>query len=213
MPDSQIAEALGFANVDELYASELWRMWTNESLGDAYWLQVLAAVQSGDRLAASERVGELLFQVVDGKMRIFSENGATSTSLWDWQGAGFYTIDRPGSDDRADAVFSDSIFGITSNQSNPFYSMQSIPQYQYSVNANTISVSWIGFGYLERRPQFQFSGVVNFFGEAAPAWDYVLDAVLLPLSPWVSGGKLVIDLGVSVYQTFADPVYKYKMQP
>jgi len=223
MPEEQIAQALGFDNLAELHASEFWKMWKKEGFGgDAYWLQVLAAVQSGDRLSASERVGGLLFQVVDGKMRIFGENGATSTNLWDWQGAGFYTIDRPGSDDRADAVFSDIMFGFTSNQNNPFYHYQNIPQYQYSGgDANSVSASLVGIGVLGRRPQFQFSGVVSFFGDAAPVWDYVIDAAffgagLIPQltvpALVISGGKLVVDLGISVYQTFAGPVYRYRME-
>ena len=223
MPDSQIAEAIGYANVEELYASELWKMWKDENHGDAYWLQVLAAVQSGDRLSASERVGGLLFQVVDGRMRIFGENGATSTNLWDWQGAGFYTIDRPGSDDRTDAVFSDAMFATTSDYSDPFYSLKSIPQYQYSVNA--ISVSLVGFGILERRPQFQFSGICDVLGTSGPAVDYFIDVGLtaggLMVSP--AGGlgialavigvtKIAVDGTISVYKTFADPVYAYKYQ-
>ena len=222
LTEEEIAQVLGFENVQQLYESELWKAWTDELTGDPYWLAVLAAVQSGDRLQASEMAGALLFQSVDGVMRAFAQAGARSVNLWDWQGQGFYTIDRPGASDREDAVFSDQIFSSVAEVSNALYGLYSIRQYRYDVDsAGRVAASFTGFQMLERYTTVQWTGLVNVVtgDRIGPGLDFTVDALLTvggALSPakfiaLIGLGKLAVDLGATGYKTFADPVYRYEM--
>ncbi len=228
LTEDEIAQVLGFESAQQLRESELWKAWTNELTGDPYWLAVLAAIQSGDRLQASELAGVLLFQNVDGVMRASAQAGATSANLWDWQGQGFYTIDRPGISDREDAVFSDRIFNSVAEVSNFLYGLYSVRQYRYSVDsAGRVSASFAGFHLLNRYTTVQWTGLINLVtgDRVGPGLDFLADAGLTvagaatlfaspPVGAFVTGvglGKLIVDLEATAYKTFADPVYQYEM--
>lgn len=72
---------------------------------------MLAKLEVGGILWASELGGELHVEGAGLELQLVGRNGAASSKLWDWQGKGVYTIQNPGTSDVArlrDEVFDDS---------------------------------------------------------------------------------------------------------
>jgi RHS repeat-associated protein len=75
---------------------------------DPYWLDVLATLEEGGILWASQLGGQLHVEGAGLNLQLVARAGASSNRLWDWQGKGVYTIQNPGTGDVArlrDEVF------------------------------------------------------------------------------------------------------------
>jgi RHS repeat-associated protein len=203
------------------YYDKLMEIWQD----DPYWLAVLDGLESGDYLYASELEGGLLFQEVDGVMRTFAYGGASS-NLWDWQGKGYYTIDKPLRDSRADEAYSDELFtGIASEYSNAVIAMYDQPLYEYSFNSpsGALSVEYSGYLVMNRYTEVNWTGAINILtGDKVGAGiDFAADGVLTiggAISPakWlvvVGLAKFALDAGATGVKTFAAPVYYYDVTP
>ena len=211
LTEDQLREILG---EDYDYLMTMWDAF------DPYFYDVIVGdeLQSGDYLEASMVEGQLLFQEVDGTMRVFAHDGAPSTNLWDWQGKGFYNID--GDTELSNQVFDSNVNGY----SNAVYAFYDQPVYDYDVDSQgNLSVEHLVHQTLNRYTVAQASGLFEMGyeslsgkpGELGPTLDFGVDASLTIggiwiTNPWVAGigvAKLAVDLGASAYKTFADPVY------
>ena len=204
----EIAQLLGFESVDKMYASDLWKAWTDEETGDRYWIAVLEAIQSGDSLFASSAQGYLSFEKDGEIIRMFAHDGA-SPALVLWQGRGIYTIDRPGASDEEMIALRDQIFSENTDYSNLVgYALYTQRLYLYAWESGTtdyspasLTVTWAGYQIIERGITPQVSGICNLFSSGeVPAWiDFGIDGILTlgglttgPLAPYITGFGLVV---------------------
>jgi len=217
MTDEEIAQALGFNDVDELYASKLWMMWTSRAFGDSYWIAVLRAIQAGDRLYATERLGYLLFAKVNGKMTLSTQVG-TSSRLWDWQGAGFYTIERFESN-RDNARLSAAVF-MGAEGFHPLYlGMGDLdqPLYCYHEGSNgEIRPEYVGYRIIDRTLGIKwttFLSAVTGDDDWANFLDVSSDVALLhiPGIQAIGVAKTGLDALSVAYHTIKDP-YHYGVE-
>jgi len=161
-------------------------------------------------------------------MRVFAQGA--SANLWDWQGRGFYMIDRPGTSEREDAIFSDQVYASTAAN----YPLASVwtayrfPQYAYSADpSGGVSASFLGFQYIDRYMTAQWDST---FIQVMTGWDYAagvdwgVDFALLvgPLyaSPeiglWLTIAGIVkigLDCSAVAGVSLTDPVYYYRVVP
>jgi len=220
LTDEEIAQALGFDSVDELYASKLWMMWTSRAFGDSYWIAVLRALQAGDRLYATERLGHLSFQTVDGVMRLFGQEGAASANLWDWQGAGFYTIGRYASE-RENARLSDAVFSSAASFHPVYLGFGDLdqPLYSYGVGPRGgITVEYLGYRIIGRSPGINPASTTGLLTGGHSAWKWMADigltfaSYITPGYVYIKTSKLLVDLGLTVHKSIADPVFHYDLE-
>jgi len=94
MTDEELEDVLG---ADWEYYLRLWEKY------DPYWAAILRALKSGDKLTATLLQGELHFEKIKGVMHAILNNGDAG-NLLEWQGQGFYNIDRPGKSARDNAL-------------------------------------------------------------------------------------------------------------
>jgi len=219
MTDEEIAQTLGFDDVEQLYASELWRMWTSNVYGDSYWIKLLQTIEAGDRLYATERLGYLQFAKVNGKMTI-STVGGGSDALWDWQGAGLYTIGRFESD-RDNARLSDEVFSGAAGFHRVYSGFGDLdqPLYCYDVGPRGgITVEYLGYRIISRTPGVNFASTTGLISGGHSGWKWGLDMGLTAASYFIPGygyvktAKLAFDLTLTVINSAEDPVYHYQLE-
>ena len=195
-------------------------MWTSHAFGDSYWIAVLRALQAGDRLYATERLGHLSFQAVDGVMRLFGQEGAASANLWDWQGAGFYTIGRYASE-RENARLSDAVFSSAASFHPVYLGFGDLdqPLYSYGVGPRRgITVEYLGYRIIGRSPGIDPASTTGLLTGGHSAWKWMADigftlgSYFVPGYGYIKTTKLLVDLGLTVHKSIADPVFHYDLE-
>jgi hypothetical protein len=149
MTDEELEDVLG---ADWEYYLRLWEKY------DPYWVAILRALESGDRLTATLLQGELRFEKIKSVMHAILNNGDAG-NLLEWQGQGFYNIDRPGKSARDNAYLSDDIF----NKFSTTYTIWQ-PRFHYKHIGPPVC---IGVVRVTQQVSFEFLGVVEMFGEIA----------------------------------------------
>lgn len=126
--------------------------------------------------------------------------------MLEWQGQGFYKIDRPGQTQRDNAYMSDDIF----NQFSTNYTVWE-PRFDYHVKGSPVLR---GIVCVNQQINFELKGVVEMFGEAVglnspDTADYlvdgILDFVLFSTIPPLGSAKIAIDLVFSLTVSYTNP--------